>query len=55
MYFLLTPDIGTMIKEYEPVGEYGHKDVFFFLPPLLDVRKTAHPAVLQHGAAQCDT
>jgi len=26
MYFLLTPDIGTMIKEYEPVAEYGHKE-----------------------------
>lgn len=26
MYFLLTPDIGRMIKEYEPVSDYGHQD-----------------------------
>lgn len=26
MYFMLTPGIGRMVKEYEPVSDYGHQD-----------------------------
>lgn len=29
MYFMLTPGIGRMVKEYEPVSDYGHQDAAF--------------------------